>query len=167
MSSTSRGCQPVNRFWRARYLPRITNKAKPARYISPYQRTASGPSWNAMGSNWGCTSIGRDYAPAASAAEATLRGNGQDRIIAAPHSPPGTIHMANNPRSRIITHGVARSPNRAMLRAVGFSDADFDKPIVGVANGHSTMNPCNAGIQPLVERAVQALEAAGAKPQTF
>ena len=72
-----------------------------------------------------------------------------------------------NRRSKLITHGVARSPNRAMLRAVGFGDADFDKPIVGVANGHSTMNPCNAGIAPLVERAVTALEAAGAKPQTF
>jgi len=72
-----------------------------------------------------------------------------------------------NRRSKLITQGVARSPNRAMLRAVGFGDADFDKPIVGVANGHSTMNPCNAGIQPLIERAVQALEAAGAKPQTF
>ncbi|HET9274074.1 MAG TPA: dihydroxy-acid dehydratase, partial [Methyloceanibacter sp.] len=54
-----------------------------------------------------------------------------------------------------------------MLRAVGFGDGDFEKPIVGVANGHSTMNPCNAGISPLVERAVQALEQAGAKPQTF
>ncbi len=75
--------------------------------------------------------------------------------------------MAANRRSQLITQGVARSPNRAMLRAVGFRDGDFDKPIVGVANGHSTMNPCNAGIQPLVERAVQALEHAGAKPQTF
>jgi dihydroxy-acid dehydratase len=72
-----------------------------------------------------------------------------------------------NRRSRLITQGVARSPNRAMLRAVGFRDGDFDKPIVGVANGHSTMNPCNAGIQPLAERAVQALEQAGAKPQLF
>jgi dihydroxy-acid dehydratase len=72
-----------------------------------------------------------------------------------------------NRRSRLITHGVARSPNRAMLRAVGFGDADFEKPIVGVANGHSTMNPCNAGIQPLVDRAMSALEAAGAKPQVF
>jgi dihydroxy-acid dehydratase len=75
--------------------------------------------------------------------------------------------MAYNRRSRLITQGVARSPNRAMLRAVGFGDGDFEKPIVGVANGHSTMNPCNAGISPLVERAVQALEQAGAKPQTF
>ena len=72
-----------------------------------------------------------------------------------------------NRRSRLITHGVARSPNRAMLRAVGFGDGDFDKPIVGVANGHSTMNPCNAGIQPLIDRAMAALEEAGAKPQVF
>ncbi len=75
--------------------------------------------------------------------------------------------MAENRRSRLITQGPARSPNRAMLRAVGFKDGDFDKPIVGVANGHSTMNPCNAGIQPLVDRAMAALEAAGAKPQVF
>ncbi|MFN2645907.1 MAG: dihydroxy-acid dehydratase [Burkholderiales bacterium] len=72
-----------------------------------------------------------------------------------------------NRRSRLITQGVARSPNRAMLRAVGFGDADFEKPIVGVANGHSTMNPCNAGIQVLAERAIAALEQAGAKPQVF
>ncbi|MCE7877106.1 MAG: dihydroxy-acid dehydratase [Betaproteobacteria bacterium PRO3] len=75
--------------------------------------------------------------------------------------------MALNRRSRLITHGVARSPNRAMLRAVGFGDGDFEKPIVGVANGHSTMNPCNAGIQPLVDRAIGALSEAGAMPQVF
>jgi dihydroxy-acid dehydratase len=75
--------------------------------------------------------------------------------------------MADNRRSRLITQGMARSPNRAMLRAVGFKDGDFDKPIIGVANGHSTMNPCNAGIQPLVDRAMAALEASGAKPQVF
>ena len=75
--------------------------------------------------------------------------------------------MASNKRSALITQGVARSPNRAMLRAVGFGDGDFDKPIVGVANGHSTMNPCNAGIQPLVDRAMAALKQAGAMPQVF
>jgi dihydroxy-acid dehydratase len=75
--------------------------------------------------------------------------------------------MPLNRRSRLITHGVARSPNRAMLRAVGFGDGDFEKPIVGVANGHSTMNPCNAGIQPLVDRAMAALKEAGAMPQVF
>ncbi len=75
--------------------------------------------------------------------------------------------MSYNRRSKLITQGVARSPNRAMLRAVGFGDGDFDKPIVGVANGHSTMNPCNAGIQPLVDRAMAALKEAGAMPQVF
>ncbi|MBI2317654.1 MAG: dihydroxy-acid dehydratase, partial [Betaproteobacteria bacterium] len=75
--------------------------------------------------------------------------------------------MADNWRSKLITQGVARSPNRAMLRAVGFTDFDFDKPIVGVANGHSTLNPCNAGIQPLVNRTIQALKVSGAMPQVF
>ena len=79
----------------------------------------------------------------------------------------GNSRFAPNRRSQLITQGVARSPNRAMLRAVGFGDGDFEKPIVGVANGHSTMNPCNAGIQPLVDRAMAALEEAGAKPQVF
>src|SRR2546428_8042690 len=72
--------------------------------------------------------------------------------------------MADNWRSRTITQGAARSPNRAMLRAVGFGDGDFEKAIVGVASGHSTMNPCNAGIQPLVDRAAAAVKAAGAMP---
>ena len=75
--------------------------------------------------------------------------------------------MAYNRRSRMITQGIARSPNRAMLRAVGFGDSDFEKPIIGVANGHSTLNPCNAGIQPLVDRAIAALKEAGAMPQVF
>jgi dihydroxy-acid dehydratase len=72
-----------------------------------------------------------------------------------------------NWRSKLITAGVARSPNRAMLRAVGFGDRDFDKPIIGVANGYSNMNPCNAGIQVLVDRAMGALAEAGAMPQVF
>jgi dihydroxy-acid dehydratase len=75
--------------------------------------------------------------------------------------------MADNWRSRLITGGDNRSPNRAMLRAVGFGDDDFQKPIVGVANGHSNMNPCNAGIQPLVDRAMAAIHAAGGMPQVF
>jgi len=72
-----------------------------------------------------------------------------------------------NRRSTVITTGDAAAPRRAMLRAVGFKDGDFGKPIVGVAHGHSTMNPCNAGIQPLADRAVEALKANGAMPQTF
>src|SRR2546428_7105647 len=156
MSSTSRGCQPVSRFCRARILPRTTKSAKPTRYISPYQRTASGPMWNATGSNCGWTSI--DNRREHGAPSALLESGDYTREDSS---------MPNNRRSRIITQGVARSPNRAMLRAVGFGDGDFDKPIVGVANGHSTMNPCNAGIQPLVDRAVAALEQAGVKPQVF
>jgi dihydroxy-acid dehydratase len=75
--------------------------------------------------------------------------------------------MADNRRSQIITQGVTRSPNRAMLRAVGFKDGDFEKPIVGIANGHSTMNPCNAGLQQLADRAGSAVSAAGGMPQMF
>ena len=70
-------------------------------------------------------------------------------------------------RSFTITHGVPRSPNRSMLRAIGYQDADFEKPIVGIANGHSTMNPCNAGIQPLADAAEEAARKAGAMPQMF
>ncbi len=70
-------------------------------------------------------------------------------------------------RSRTVTQGVQRSPNRAMLRAVGFRDEDFTKPIVGLANGQSTITPCNMGIQPLVDRAEAALKAAGCMPQMF
>jgi len=70
-------------------------------------------------------------------------------------------------RSFTITKGVPRSPNRSMLRAIGYKDADFDKPIVGIANAHSTMNPCNAGIQPLANAADAAARIAGAMPQMF
>ncbi len=70
-------------------------------------------------------------------------------------------------RSRTITDGVQRAPNRAMLRAVGFSDRDFEKPIVGVANAYSTITPCNMGLDGLARRAEAALRAAGVMPQTF
>ena len=70
-------------------------------------------------------------------------------------------------RSSTITQGTQRAPNRAMLRAVGFSDADFDKPIVAVANGQSDITPCNAGLGELSRAAADALRDAGAKPQTF
>jgi len=75
--------------------------------------------------------------------------------------------MSDNRRSKAITEGVQRSPNRAMLRAVGFGDKDFDKPIIGVANSHSTITPCNMGIQALADRAIDALQSAGAMPQVF
>ena len=70
-------------------------------------------------------------------------------------------------RSRTITQGAQRSPNRAMLRAVGFGDRDFDKPIVGIANAYSTITPCNLGLDILTRRAEAALRTAGAMPQTF
>ncbi|WP_298937566.1 dihydroxy-acid dehydratase [Ralstonia thomasii] len=75
--------------------------------------------------------------------------------------------MSDNRRSRIVTQGVQRSPNRALLRAVGFGDQDFDKPVVGVANAHSTITPCNMAIGTLAARAEAALREAGAMPQTF
>lgn len=75
--------------------------------------------------------------------------------------------MADNLRSRIVTQGVQRSPNRAMLRAVGFTDRDFEKPILGIANGFSTITPCNLGLNVLAQRAEAAVRAAGGMPQTF
>jgi dihydroxy-acid dehydratase len=75
--------------------------------------------------------------------------------------------MSDNLRSRTITQGVQRTPNRAMLRAVGFGDKDFDKPIIGIANGYSTITPCNAGLNDLTERAVAAVRQSQAMPQTF
>src|SRR4029077_14143183 len=73
----------------------------------------------------------------------------------------------SNCRSRKITQGVERSPNRAMLRAVGFTDSDFDKSIVGIANAFSNLTPCNAGLNDLALRADAALREAGTMPQTF
>ena len=75
--------------------------------------------------------------------------------------------MPLNRRSQLITQGVARSPNRAMLRAVGFKDVDFAKPIIGIANGYSTITPCNLGLGELTQRAEAAAKKAGAMPQTF
>src|SRR6202158_2704245 len=73
----------------------------------------------------------------------------------------------DNHRSSLITSGAERSPNRAMLRAVGFGDADFEKPIVGVANGYSTITPCNMGLNDLADRAISSLRDAGTMPQVF
>src|SRR6195256_2617251 len=75
--------------------------------------------------------------------------------------------MAYNKRSQLITQGIQRSPNRSMLRAVGFKDADFTKPIIGIANGYSTITPCNLGLNDLTRRAETAAKKAGAMPQTF
>src|SRR5215813_8156318 len=77
-------------------------------------------------------------------------------------SPP-----VNGRPSLRITQGPERAPNRSMLRAVGFTDADFDKPIVGVANAYSNLTPCNLGLNDLAVAAGEALHAAGAMPQVF
>lgn len=75
--------------------------------------------------------------------------------------------MPDNVRSQVVTQGVQRSPNRAMLRAVGFQDGDFTKPIVGIANGYSTITPCNMGLNVLAQRAEAGAKHAGAMPQMF
>jgi len=75
--------------------------------------------------------------------------------------------MPFNNRSKHVTQGVARAPNRSMYYAMGYQEADFDKPMVGIANGHSTITPCNSGLQPLADAAVAALKGAGANPQIF
>ena len=75
--------------------------------------------------------------------------------------------MSINRRSKNITEGVARAPNRSMYYAMGYTEDDFGKPMIGVANGHSTITPCNSGLQRLADAAVDALEAAGANPQIF
>jgi dihydroxy-acid dehydratase len=72
-----------------------------------------------------------------------------------------------NRRSKNITEGVARAPNRSMYYAMGYQPSDFSKPMIGVANGHSTITPCNSGLQKLADAAVDALKAAGANPQIF
>ena len=75
--------------------------------------------------------------------------------------------MPENLRSQVVTQGVQRSPNRAMLRAVGFGDRDFTKPIIGIANGYSTITPCNMGLDKLAKRAELGARDAGAMPQLF
>ena len=75
--------------------------------------------------------------------------------------------MPENLRSQVVTGGVQRAPNRAMLRAVGFGDGDFTKPIVGIANGYSTITPCNMGLNELALRATAGAKEAGAMPQMF
>lgn len=80
-------------------------------------------------------------------------------------TPPADRRL--NHRSHIVTQGDKRSPNRAMLRAVGFTDNDFEKPIIGVANGQSTITPCNAGLGKLADIAVDELKVCGGMPQMF
>ncbi|QTN24623.1 dihydroxy-acid dehydratase [Rhizobacter sp. AJA081-3] len=75
--------------------------------------------------------------------------------------------MKINRRSANITEGTARAPNRSMYYALGYEEGDFKKPMVGVANGHSTITPCNSGLQKLADAAVEGIEAAGGNAQIF
>ena len=70
-------------------------------------------------------------------------------------------------RSKNITEGVARAPNRSMYYGMGYKESDFGKPMIGVANGHSTITPCNSGLQRLADAAVEGLKQAGANAQLF
>jgi dihydroxy-acid dehydratase len=70
-------------------------------------------------------------------------------------------------RSDNITQGKSRAPNRSMYYGMGYKETDFGKPMVGVANGHSTITPCNSGLQKLADAAVQGILDAGANPQIF
>jgi len=72
-----------------------------------------------------------------------------------------------NRRSAHITEGVARAPNRSMFYALGYEAGDFERPMIGVANGHSTITPCNSGLQRLADAAVEGIEAAGGNAQVF
>lgn len=75
------------------------------------------------------------------------------------------IHL--NLRSANITEGKSRAPNRSMYYGMGYKETDFGKPMVGVANGHSTITPCNSGLQKLADAAVQGIQEAGGNPQIF
>jgi dihydroxy-acid dehydratase len=75
--------------------------------------------------------------------------------------------MAFNRRSKNITQGIARSPNRSMYYALGYKEEDFDKPMIGIANGHSTITPCNSGLQKLADAAIESIRKSDANPQIF
>jgi dihydroxy-acid dehydratase len=72
-----------------------------------------------------------------------------------------------NRRSAQITEGKSRAPNRSMYYGMGYEESDFVKPMVGVANGHSTITPCNSGLQKLADAAIQGIEEAGGNAQVF
>src|SRR3954470_13543637 len=94
------------------------------------------------------------------------RGDGRARCRARRGGSARGALVSDNFRSKSITEGLERAPNRAMLRAVGFTDGDFVKPIVGVASAHSTITPCNSGLDRLARRAEQMPRNGGALPQT-
>src|SRR5690554_3391269 len=77
------------------------------------------------------------------------------------------MNTSRRRRSANIVEGAERAPNRSMYYALGYTDADFSKPMVGIANGHSTITPCNSGLQKLADAAIEAIRAAGGNPQVF
>src|SRR5690606_35437871 len=78
-----------------------------------------------------------------------------------------TMSNPKRRRSENIVKGAERAPNRSMYYGLGYVDADFEKPMVGIANGHSTITPCNSGLQRLADAAVEAIREAGGNPQIF
>lgn len=77
------------------------------------------------------------------------------------------MSISKRMRSANIVEGAERAPNRSMYYGLGYTEADFSKPMVGIANGHSTITPCNSGLQKLADAAVQAIQQAGGNPQVF
>ena len=73
----------------------------------------------------------------------------------------------NRLHSRLTTEGIGRAPNRAMLRAVGFLDEDFTRPVIGIASLFSDITPCNAHLDRLARKGYEGVRAAGGVPQVF
>jgi dihydroxy-acid dehydratase len=94
-----------------------------------------------------------------------LRGGNADVYAAA--MPKKSQPVDPRHYSRLVVDGVKQTPSRAMLRAVGFADADFVKPQVGIASTWSNLTPCNMHIDELARLAAGGAEAAGAKAITF
>ena len=83
------------------------------------------------------------------------------------HTMAETKVIQINRRSKNIVEGKSRAPNRSMFYAMGYVESDFKKPMVGVANGHSTITPCNSGLQKLADAAIEGIEEAGGNAQVF
>ena len=131
----------------------IFHKSLMWNYLGCQRHLASGPPHTVWGINQGEHWV-RPY-------------GGHDSFAPATARKEENHHMTANRRSRNITQGLERSPNRAMFYALGYKDEDFSKPVVGIANGHSTITPCNAGLQPLADTAIATLREGGAIPQVF
>src|SRR5688572_10852180 len=96
-----------------------------------------------------------------------MSGRGHKKTPDPRESPQGRCAMSEKRKSLTTTEGMGRAPNRAMLRAVGFLDDDFDRPMIGVANLHSDITPCNAHLNRLAQKAIEGIRAGGGVGQTF